>query len=111
MLVTLDKPAAVRMFDYISEYWNDYLVELKTTIGTLTDEQKAIEKQKHYDKAANTEICVVVSSEQNEVDKFKVRIRYCNHRRKINEKFEKEFKDDDNSFSISNCMCYVDYWV
>ena len=50
------------MFDYISEYWGEYLAELKTTIGTLTDEQEVTEKEKHYDKAANTEICVVVSS-------------------------------------------------
>ncbi len=103
MLVTLDKPTAVHMFDYISEYWNDYLAELKTTIGTLTDEQEAAEKQKHYDKAANTEICVVVSSEQNEVDKFKkLGLDIATHRRKIVERnLEKEFKDDDNPFRLA----------
>ena len=103
MLVTLDKPTAVRMFDYISEYWNDYLAELKTTIGTLTDEQEVTEKQTHYDKAANTEICVVVSSEQNEVDKFKkLGLDIASHRRKIVERnLEKEFKDDDNPFRLA----------
>ncbi len=103
MLVTLDKPTAVRMFDYISEYWNDYLAELKTTIGALTDEQEATEKQKHYDKVANTEICVVVSSEQNEVDKFKkLGLDVATHRRKIVERnLEKEFKDDDNPFRLA----------
>ena len=103
MLVTLDKPTAVRMFDYISEYWNDYLAELKTTIETLTDEQEATEKQKHYDKVANTEICVVVSSEQNEVDKFKkLGLDIATHRRKIVERnLEKEFKDDDNPFRLA----------
>ena len=103
MLVTLDKPTAVRMFDYISEYWNDYLAELKKTKGTLADEQEATEKQKHYDKAANTEICVVVSSEQNEVDKFKkLGLDIASHRRKIVERnLEKEFKDDDNPFRLA----------
>ena len=103
MLVTLDKPTAVRMFDYISEYWNDYLAELKTTIGTLTDEQEATEKQKHYDKVENTEICVVVSSEQNEVDKFKkLGLDIATHRRKTVERnLEKEFKDDDNPFRLA----------
>ncbi len=103
MLVTLDKPTAVRMFDYISEYWNDYLAELKKTMGTLTDEQEATEKQTHYDKAANTEICVVVSSEQNEVDKFKkLGLDIATHRRKIVERnLEKEFKDDDNPFRLA----------
>ena len=33
MLVTLDKPTAVRMFDYITEYWKKYLIELKSKIG------------------------------------------------------------------------------
>ena len=103
MLVTLDKPTAVRMFDYISEYWKDYLAELKTTNEKLTDEQEAIEKQLHYDEAANTEICVVVSSEQNEVDKFKkLGLDIATHRRKLVERdLEKEFKDDDNPFRLA----------
>jgi type I restriction enzyme R subunit len=29
MLVTLDKPTSVRMFNYITEYWKEYLKELK----------------------------------------------------------------------------------
>ena len=115
MLVTLDKPTAVRMFDYISEYWNDYLAELKTTIGTLTDEQEATEKQKHYDKVENTEICVVVSSEQNEVDKFKkLGLDIATHRRKTVERnLEKEWlyiiwnnthrEIDVFFYSFSNC--------
>ena len=42
---------------------------------------------------------VVVSSEQNEVDKFKkLGLDIATHRRKIVEKFRKEFKDDDNHF-------------
>jgi len=103
MLVTLDKPTAVRMFDYISEYWKDYLAELKITIEKLTDEQEVAEKQLHYDKAANTEICVVISSEQNEVDKFKkLGLDIATHRRKFKERdLEKEFKDNDNPFRLA----------
>ena len=71
MLVTLDKPTAVRMFDYITEYWKEYLNESKLKIEATNDEQEALKLKQQYDKAKNTEICVVVSSEQNEVDKFR----------------------------------------
>ena len=100
MLVTLDKPTAVRMFDYITEYWKEYLVELKSKIGSTNDEQEAL-KLKQYDKAKNTEICVVVSSEQNEVDKFRsLNLDIASHRQKLVEDLEKEFKDD-NPFRLA----------
>jgi type I restriction enzyme R subunit len=103
MLVTLDKPTAVRMFDYISEYWSDYLTELKTNIEVIADEQKAVEKKAHFDRVKSTEICVVVSSEQNEVDKFKkLGLDIATHRRKLVERdLEKEFKDDNNPFRLA----------
>lgn len=103
MLVTLDKPTAVRMFNYISEYWKDYLKELESRIKETQDEQEVSLLQNHYDKAKKTEICVVVSSEQNEVDKFKkLDLDITTHRRKIVERdLEKEFKDDNNPFRLA----------
>ena len=32
MLVVIDKPTAVRMYDYITEYWQDYLAELQDIV-------------------------------------------------------------------------------
>ena len=103
MLVTLDKPTAVRMFDYITEYWKEYLVELKSKIGSTNDEQESLKLKKQYDKARNTEICVVVSSEQNEVDKFRsLNLDIATHRKKLVERdLEKEFKDDNNPFRLA----------
>lgn len=103
MLVTLDKPTAVRMFDYISEFWKDYLNELKSKIESNDDELEVVKLEKKYQKVKKTEICVVVSNEQNEVDKFKkLNLDIAIHRRKIVERdLEKEFKDDSNPFRLA----------
>ena len=103
MLVALDKPTAVRMHNYITEYWQEYLIELKARIESSTDEQEALQLQLKYDKAAQTEVCVVVSAEQNEVDKFKkLGLDIATHRKKFVERdLEKEFKDADNPFRLA----------
>ena len=103
MLVALDKPTAVRMYDYITEYWQEYLAELKTRINESEDEQEALQLQLKYDKAAETEVCVVVSAEQNEIDKFKrLGLDIATHRKKfVNRDLEKEFKDADNPFRLA----------
>ena len=103
MLVTLDKPTAVRMYDFITEYWQDYLKEIKSNMNNISDEQDILTIKSHYELVEKTEICVVVSSEQNEVDKFKkLGLNIENHRRKIVERdLEKEFKDDNNPFRLA----------
>ena len=103
MLVTLDKPTAVRMFDYITEYWKEYLIESKLKIETTNDEYEVHKLKQQYNKAKNTEICVVVSSEQNEVDKFRsLNLDIASHRQKLVERdLEKEFKDDNNPFRLA----------
>ena len=71
MYVAIDKPTAVRMHKLVMKYWPEYLAELEVRINNATDQQEAQELQHKYDKVAETEVCVVVSSEQNEVDKFR----------------------------------------
>ena len=103
MFVAIDKPTAVRMYDYIMEYWPEYLLELERRIETLEDEQELIECQRRYEKVKATEVCVVVSSEQNEVDKFKkYGLDITSHRKKmVARDLEKEFKDPDNPFRLA----------
>ena len=103
MLVALDKPTAVRMYDYITEYWQEYLAELRTRIETASDEQEELQLKQKYDKVLETEVCVVVSAEQNEVDKFKkLGLDIAIHRKKFVERdLEKEFKDADNPFRLA----------
>ncbi len=103
MFVALDKPTAVRMHQLVMKYWPLYLEELKTKIAKADDQQLAQDLQRKYDKVAETEICVVVSSEQNEVDKFrKMNLDIEQHRRKMVERnLEKEFKDAENPFRLA----------
>jgi len=102
MFVALDKPTAVRMYDYITEYWQEYLAELKTKIKEANDEQEVLQLELKYKKVAETEICVVVSPEQNEIDKFKkLGLEIKTHRKKFVERdLAKEFKDPDNPFRL-----------
>jgi len=103
MFVALDKPTAVRMYDYVMEYWPDYLLELKSRIDKAEDIQEEQELQRKYKQVSETEVCVVVSSEQNEVDKFKkMNLDIESHRRKMVERnLEKEFKDEENPFRLA----------
>ena len=103
MLVTLDKPTAVKMFNYITEYWDDYLENLKISIKNLKDQESKTELQNKYKKASETEICVVVSNEQNEVDKFKkLKLDIATHRRKMVEReLDDEFKNNKNQFRLA----------
>lgn len=103
MYVALDKPTAVRMHKLVMKYWPLYLEELKDRIDKTEDQQEEQELQRKYDKVAETEVCVVVSGEQNEVDKFrKMNLDIEVHRKKMVERnLEKEFKDPENPFRLA----------
>ena len=77
MYVALDKPTAVKMYKYISEYWKEYLKELNEKVTFTKDENLRLELKNKLKKTSDTEICVVVSPEQNEIDKFKKFKRTC----------------------------------
>lgn len=103
MFVALDKPTAVRMYDYMMEYWPQYLAELQQQIDKAVDLQEAQSLRRKHALVGQTEVCVVVSSEQNEVDKFrKMNLDIETHRKKMVERnLEKEFKDEDNPFRLA----------
>jgi len=103
MYVTLDKPTAVKMYDLVQHYWPLYLKELEERIEKAIDQQEEQELKRKYKRVEETEVCVVVSGEQNEVDKFKkMNLDIEPHRRKMVERnLEKEFKDEDNPFRLA----------
>uniref|UniRef100_UPI003AB37263 type I restriction endonuclease subunit R n=1 Tax=Corallibacter sp. TaxID=2038084 RepID=UPI003AB37263 len=103
MYVALDKPTAVKMYDLVQQYWSKYLEELQEHIDNATDQQEEQELKRKYNRVKETEVCVVVSGEQNEIDKFKkMNLDIETHRRKMVERnLEKEFKDEDNPFRLA----------
>ena len=103
MFVAIDKPTAVRMYDLIMKYWPDYIAELKERIKNANDEQEELQLKRKLKKVEETEVCVIVSPEQNEVDKFrKLGLNIEPHRKKMVERdLEKEFKDEENPFRFA----------
>ncbi|MDG4716526.1 type I restriction endonuclease subunit R [Winogradskyella marincola] len=103
MYVALDKPTAIKMYDLVQQYWPEYLKELQKRIDNATDQQEEQELKRKYNRVKETEVCVVVSGEQNEVDKFrKMDLDIETHRKKMVERnLEKEFKDEDNPFRLA----------
>lgn len=103
MFVALDKPTAVRMYDLIQKHWPIYVEDLKKQIRQATDQQEEQALQRKLKRVEETEVCVIVSSEQNEVDKFrKMNLEIAPHRKKmVDRDLEKEFKDEENPFRLA----------
>ena len=102
MFVTLDKPTAVRMYDLIKKHWQLYIETLKQRIKDARDVEEHQMLKRKLQKVIDTEVCVVVSPEQNEVDKFrKMDLEIAPHRKKmVDRDLETEFKDEDNPFRL-----------
>lgn len=101
MLVCLNKVTCVRMYNYVQEYWKKEIDRLKGLLKTVT-QQEAQELSRKIDWMEKTEMAVVVSQEQNEIQTFKkwgLDIKY--HREKMEKReLDKEFKDAGNPFRV-----------
>lgn len=101
MFVALDKLTAVRMYDLITYHWKLFEEQLEKDIhkGKYGD-QELLEKKRELKWIKETEICVVVSPEQNEIQKFrKWDLDIEPHRDKMNtQDLETRFKDEDDPF-------------
>ena len=103
MYVAMDKITAVKMYDYITEAWGIYLAAQEKEIHKITDEQEKLKKQQEWDWSKETEIGVVVSHEQNEIEKFEAwGLDIEPHRLKMNTSdLEKDFKDEKHPFRFA----------
>jgi len=103
MFIALDKLTAVRVYDLITEHWKKYVEQLEKEVakGKYGD-QELLEKSRELQWIKETEICVVISSEQNEIQKFqKWDLDIEPHRMKMNtQDLETRFKDEDDPFRI-----------
>jgi len=98
MVVAIDKPTAVKMYDKVQKYWKGCIESLKEDLKHARDdkEREVIEAKIKF--MADTDMAVVVSSEQNEVERFKkLGLDIVNHRKRMNEedlatKFIKELE-------------------
>ncbi len=102
MMVTLDKLTAVKMYNYINEEWAAYISEREKEIRKMTNEQEQLIQLRGLKWTKETEIAVVVSSEQNEIKKFMAwGLDIEPHRAKMNDPtrdLEADFKNNNHPF-------------
>lgn len=103
MFIAMDKLIAVKMYDLIMEHWNNYIKQLEKEIAKEKyGDQELLVKKRDLQWIKETEICVVVSPEQNEIQKFKKwDLDIEPHREKMNtQDLETRFKDENDPFRL-----------
>lgn len=103
MFVAIDKITAVKMYDLITEAWQEYIGETEKRIRKIEGDQERLVAERDLQWARETEIAVVVSQEQNEIQKFSNwGLDIEAHRLKMNTRdLEKEFKDEQHPFRLA----------
>jgi type I restriction enzyme, R subunit len=88
MFVAIDKITTVRMYDLITRYWSARIAELEKALALATDDQDLIYRERQLAWMRQTQIAVVISEEQGEVDKFrKWNLDIIPHRKRMKEGF------------------------
>ena len=102
MMVSYNKVTCVRMYEYVQEYWQKEIVLLEKQIAKSTSQQEVQELNRKLKWMQETEMAVVVSQEQNEIQTFqKWGLDILPHRTKMEKReLDKEFKDKDNKLRI-----------
>lgn len=125
MVVSIDKMTAVRMYDKVQKYWKLHLDGLRARLAAIADSDQAghesgsptgrqpvsqdDEEAEDLERLAKkiefmeqTDMAVVVSQAQNEVEEFQKKgLDITPHRRRmVKENLEKKFKDPGDQFRI-----------
>ncbi|MBW2002168.1 MAG: type I restriction endonuclease subunit R, partial [Deltaproteobacteria bacterium] len=101
MVVCIDKATAVRMYDKVSKHWKQEIDILKKEL-TITHEGKRAEIESKIHYMGKTDMAVVVSQSQNEIDEMQKKgLDIVPHRKRIvKEDLDTKFKDPDDLFRI-----------
>lgn len=94
MMVCIDKVTAVRMYDKVQAHWQATMTQLKGQLAQASgDHENALRERLAL--MASTDMAVVVSQSQNEVDELKAKgVDIEPHRRRmLNGKLEDDFKN------------------
>ena len=102
MMVSYNKVTCVRMYEYVQEYWQKEIALLEKSIAQSTSQQEVQEMNRKLKWMQETEMAVVVSGEQNEIQTFqKWGLDILPHRTKMEKReLDKEFKDKDNKLRV-----------
>lgn len=112
MLICIDKITTVKMYNLIQAKWQNRIQALERVLKNETDEQEEVYLTRQINWLKETEIAVVISEEQGEVDLFrKWELDIIPHRTKIKNGYETPdgkrldidvaFKKPDHKFRIA----------
>ena len=101
MFVCLNKVTCVRMYNYVQEYWQEEINALQAR-RRHSSQQEAQELDRKLQWMQETEMAVVISQEQNEIQTFrKWGLDITPHRAKMEKReLDREFKDSDSKFRV-----------
>lgn len=101
MFVCLNKVTCVRMYNYVQEYWKAEIQKLKASLKDIS-QQESLELERKIKWMEETEMAVVISQEQNEIQTFKKwGLDIKTHRTKMEKReLDKEFKDSKNPLRV-----------
>lgn len=101
MFVCLNKVTCVRMYNYVQDYWQAEINHIKASLKAA-GQQEALESERKIKWLEDTEMAVVISQEQNEIQTFKKwGLDIKTHRTKMETReLDKEFKDSKNPLRV-----------
>jgi type I restriction enzyme R subunit len=103
MFVSVDKVTAVRMYNYVQEYWQEKIKEVEKNAKNL-DQQELIEEQYKIDWMKKTEMHVIISSSKDDDKNFaKWGLNVKPHKEYMEDTpdYDKQFKDENNPFRVA----------
>jgi len=111
MVISIDKATAVRMYDKVQKHWKTALTKLEKAVAQATAADKE-ELDKRLQFFRETDMAVVVSSSQNEIEEFKKKgLDIAKHRKRmVKEDLETKFKKPDDPLRIGTSKHGLPNW-
>ncbi len=102
MVVCIDKLTAVRMYQRVRHYWEQKQQQLDAELNSAQEATHRAGLQAQIDFMRETDMAVVISQSQNEIDFFRRKgVDILPHRERMTkEALDDKFKDPDNKFRL-----------
>ncbi|MXX97524.1 MAG: type I restriction endonuclease subunit R [Rhodothermaceae bacterium] len=102
MVISIDKATAVRMYDKVQVHWKAEMLRLMDKMAEEVDDEKRQAIRERIQFMESSDMAVVVSSSQNEIEEMKAKgLDIAPHRKRmVSEDLETKFKDPDDPFRI-----------
>jgi type I restriction enzyme R subunit len=102
MVICIDKATAVRMYDKVQARWIKRLEEARKRLTATTDPDQRVAIEAEIAELAGTDMAVVVSQSQNEIDSLRRKgLDITRHRqRMVNEDLDERFKNPADPFRL-----------